>query len=127
MYKGCYNDGFENDVGDIMDVKRGVLSVRSCVDTCQAMNKRVAALQNARYCMCGDDFGQYGQSQDDQSCNKRCAGTEPCGGPWKNAIYEIGTVRSSSYSRPKSKTVTSRNPETLSVGNPNGSANTIFH
>lgn len=94
-YKGCYRDGFRSDFEKMIPMKREYLGVRSCTEECHLQGYPYAAVQDARFCMCSRQFGRYGAAEDESQCMTQCiAGSENerCGGPWKNAVYEIGEL-----------------------------------
>lgn len=93
-YKGCYRDGFRSDFEKMIPMKREYLGVRSCTEECHLQGYPYAAVQDARFCMCSRQFGRYGAAEDESQCMTQCiAGSENerCGGPWKNAVYEIAS------------------------------------
>ena len=94
-YKGCYRDGFRSDFEKMIPMKRKNLGVRSCTGKCHLQGYPYAAIQDAKFCMCSRQFGRYGAAEDESQCMTQCiAGSENerCGGPWKNAVYEIGEL-----------------------------------
>ena len=94
-YKGCYRDGFVSDFETMIPVKREYLGVRSCTGECHLKGYPFAAIQDAKFCMCSRQYGRYGVAEDENACMTQCiAGSEneKCGGPWKNAVYEIGEL-----------------------------------
>lgn len=79
----------------MIPMKREYLGVRSCTEECHLQGYPYAAVQDARFCMCSRQFGRYGAAEDESQCMTQCiAGSENerCGGPWKNAVYEIGEL-----------------------------------
>jgi len=93
-YKGCYRDGFVSDFETMIPVKREYLGVQSCTGECHLKGYPFAAIQDAKFCMCSRQYGRYGVAEDENACMTQCvAGSEneKCGGPWKNAVYEIAS------------------------------------
>ena len=79
----------------MVPIKREYLGVHSCTGECHVKGYPYAAIQDARFCMCSRKYGRYGPAEDESQCMTECiAGSrnEKCGGPWKNAVYEIGEL-----------------------------------
>lgn len=93
-YKGCYRDGFVSDFETMVPMERQYLGVQSCTSKCHMKGYPFAALQDAKFCMCSQHQSRsYGMAQDESECMTRCPGgseNDRCGGPWTNAVYEIG-------------------------------------
>lgn len=93
-YEGCYRDGFQSDFERMIPMKRELLGVKACTDECHLKGYPFAAIQNAQFCMCSRKYGRYGLADDESECRRECPAGSPsekCGGPWKNAVYKIGT------------------------------------
>lgn len=94
-YKGCYRDGFQSDFETMIPIKREYLGVHSCTGECHVKGYSYAAIQDARFCMCSRQYGRYGAAEDESQCMTECiagSANEKCGGPWKNAVYEIASL-----------------------------------
>ena len=101
-YRGCYRDGFVNDFETMIPVQPEYLRVQSCTGECHSRGYPFAAIQDAKFCMCSKrEYRRYGMASDENDCATQClAGSEDekCGGPWKNAVYEIGEFGILQYS-----------------------------
>lgn len=100
-YEGCYRDGFRSDFERMIPMKRELLGVKSCTNQCHLKGYPYAAIQNAQFCMCSQKYGRYGLADDESECRRECVAGSPdekCGGPWKNAVYRIGTFCATFFS-----------------------------
>ena len=83
-----------NDFETMIPVQPEFLGVQSCTGECHSRGYPFAAIQDAKFCMCSKrEYRRYGMASDENDCATQClAGSEDekCGGPWKNAVYEIG-------------------------------------
>lgn len=52
-----------------------------------------AGLQQSKYCHCGDTYGTYGESLE-QDCSSTCSGNvfQKCGGVMQNSVYETHII-----------------------------------
>lgn len=78
----------------MIPMKRELIGVKTCANVCHLKGYPYAAIQNAQFCMCSQKYGRYGLADDDSECRRQCLAGSPdekCGGPWKNAVYRIGT------------------------------------
>ena len=93
-YEGCYRDGFQSDFERMAPMKRELVGVKSCSSECHSNGYPYAAIQNAQFCLCSRKYGRYGPADDESECRRECLVGSPddkCGGPWRNAVYKIGT------------------------------------
>lgn len=87
-YLGCFADKKQRD---LTGPQSRQTSPQACVQYCAELEHSYAAMQRGKACFCGDSHGRYGPST---AC-KPCAGQpgESCGGPWANAVWEVGGQR----------------------------------
>ncbi|XP_072035554.1 uncharacterized protein [Amphiura filiformis] len=97
-YIGCYVDtadrAFPTDLAQI----NPKLTLSNCFSHCRSNGKRYAAVQDGNYCTCGNDDVQYdiyGTAASNADCSTPCIGNslQTCGGPWRNAVYDLWGIR----------------------------------
>merc|ERR1719220_549826 len=86
----CYIDNGENrdlDGADFNVPTDVVNSIAWCQNACAEIELCYAAVQASNWCLCGESFGKYGQTLDEE-CNLTCQeGENTCGGFWRNNVY----------------------------------------
>jgi hypothetical protein len=97
---GCFEDS--RDRGFPGRFSR-VTSFQSCYDDCLHRGKKFMAMQAGSYCFCGDAANAKSKAEKRGECKDRrlegCDNPEfpdGCGGPWRNAVYQLNGIQGSS-------------------------------
>lgn len=87
-YLGCFNDTSTLELNGYLE-RSPANTPENCIRTCRERGFAYAGVQYGESCLCGDQYGRYGQSD---NCNYPCTGdpTQTCGGYGTNAIYKTG-------------------------------------
>ena len=90
---GCFIDRIGDRDLNVFISDEMPFTVDQCLQACQIKGFLYAAIQYGNECRCGNQFGKYGQTSDDQ-CHYRCPKSlEMCGGNYRNSIYQTGSAR----------------------------------
>lgn len=89
---GCYTDRSARDLDGPSDNMGESMSVDNCLLFCRGHGTQFAGAQGT-WCYCGDSYGSYGLSSNQDYCNKACkdAPGEMCGGSWRNSVFALDT------------------------------------
>ena len=96
--KGCYVDSVNGRILPTAVPGGNTMTVESCVLSCAANGYRVAGMEYASECYCGNQIVSGGKQDtaNPNGCNMNCAGNnqEICGGPSRMSIWSnyTGTV-----------------------------------
>jgi len=85
-YIGCFVDNSDRDL-PIFQETLG-MTPELCADICRG--HKYFGLQWYSQCFCGDTYGKYASSTEDD-CSTPCSGAPDvmCGGVWRNSIYSL--------------------------------------
>ncbi|AVP97584.1 hypothetical protein C7S18_10415 [Ahniella affigens] len=90
-YVGCFNDTSALELNGFLE-RSATNTPQTCIQKCRELGYAFAGLQYGESCLCGNEYGKYGESD---HCDYPCTGdpAQTCGGYSTNAIYRTeGTL-----------------------------------
>lgn len=101
-HMGCYAD--KADYRDLDGPSKlfQTMVPDNCFEYCNSKGYKYAGLQEGKYCFCDDNYGLYGEV-DNEECNCPCQGNpyKVCGCKLRNRVWELKKLQS--YKIPKSR------------------------
>lgn len=88
QYLGCFVDQSAKHDFDLFVGDYEQLTPMQCIVACQKRNYSYAAVQQGSQCYCGQNYGKYGETSDDE-CKYLCKTSEKCGGDDRNSVYNV--------------------------------------
>lgn len=88
LYLGCFVDHTDSRDLNIFIGVRDQQTPEQCIRDCQQRNYNYAAIQSGTECRCGETYGKYGETSDNE-CHYLCITSEKCGGDQRNSVYNV--------------------------------------